>query len=422
MTSAAARIAGLAWALVSCGGPAAGVQPDRSPLEQALHLRDQGRFDDAERDLKTLAEAGDGRALIELAETLMLRGRHGKAAELLKERYKLAPDDPDLVGATARALDGAGLADEAATAYVRRLQLVPRDLAAALRLTEILVGRGDLVQACMVAEAGLRAQPDHAGLHSALSRALLGRGRVPQALEHARLATNYAAEDASVWLQLAQVHLLIGELEAAKVALERCLKLDPQNVDALRDMGVVLLELGDAKGAVVQLKRATHIAPDSAAAWTALGVARHRAGDLVGAMAALEHASRLQPHAAQIHANLAEVALDDGYPRRAVTEARKARDRLGSTAGADLRKRIERLHARAVVVALLADALCRGDKDGAALQQAAEHELHDAGLDAWLPEIPKLGAQCTHQVKLARERCTAPGLPPAPTPAEAPSP
>ncbi len=389
-----------------------------------MHLRDQGRFDDAERDLKTLAEAGDNRAQLELAETLMLRGRHAKAAELLKERYKIAPDDPDLVGAMARALDGAGQADEAATAYARRLQLVARDVTAAVRLTEILVGRGDLVQACMVAEAGLRAQPDHAGLHSALSRALLGRGRVPQALEHAKLATNYAADDASVWLQLAQVHLLIGELESAKTALERCIKLDPQNVDALRDLGIVLLELGDAKAAVAQLKRATQIAPDSAAAWTALGVARHRAGDLVGAMASLENASRLQPHAPQIHANLAEVALDDGYPRRAVTEARKARDRLGSTAGADLRKRIERLHARAVVVALLADALCRGDKDGAGLQQAAEHELHDAGLDAWLPEIPKLGAECGHHVQVARQRCATSGTAPAAAPpaSHAPSP
>jgi len=412
----------IGWLLVGCGGPLAAGQPERTPLEQALHLRDQGRLDDAERDLRTLAEAGDPRALLECAETLMMRGRHAKAVELLKDRYKHAPDDAELVGAMARALDGAGQADDAATAYARRLQLVPRDATSALRLAELLVGRGDLVQACMVAEAGLRAQPDHAGLHSALSRALLGRGRVPQALEHARLATNYAPDDASAWLQLAQVHLLVGELELAKAALERSLKIDGQSADALRDLGIVLLELGDAKGAVVQLRRATQIAPDSAAAWTALGVARHRAGDLVGAMAALEAASRLQPHAPHIHANLAEVALDDGYPRRAVTEARKARDRLGSTAGADLRKRIERLHARAVVVALLADALCRGDKDGAALQQAAEHELHDAGLDAWLTEIPKLGAECTHQVKAARQRCMSPAGTANPAPAPPPPP
>lgn len=390
----------------ACAGPQVAPEAKKTPLEQAVALRDAGKLQEAEDRLAALVQAGDQRAELELAETLMLRGKHAKAVELLKERWKIAGDDPELVGIMARALDGAGKPDEAAPVYAKRLQLAPKDVAAALRLTDLLIGRGDLVGACVVVEAALRQFPGHAGLHAAYSRALLGRGRMPQALEHAKLACQYAPEDASTWLQLAQVQILSGELEAGRGSLDRCLKIDPQNAEALRDQGIVMLELGDSKQAVALLKRATQVAPDSAAAWTALGVARHRQGDLVGAMAALEQAGRLQPHAPQIFANLAEVALDDGFPRRAVTEARKARDRLGSTASAELRQRVERLHAKAVVVALLADALCRGDKDGAALQKAAENELHDGGLDAYLPEIPQIGADATGQVKAAAARCS----------------
>ncbi len=402
--------------LVACSGPHVAPEPERTPLQQAVALRETGRLDEAEKRLQALAVEGDARAELELAETLMLRGKHAQAVALLKERYKINQDDADLAGIVARALDGAGKPDEAAPAYVKRLQLHPRDVPAALRLAELLVGRGDLVGACMVAEAALRMEPNHPGLHTALSRALLGRGRVPQALEHAKQAAQLAPEDASSWLQMAQVQILAGDLEAAKEALQKCLKIDSQHAEALRDLGVLMLELGDTKEAVALLKRATQVVPDSAVAWTALGVARHRQGDLVGAMASLEHACRLNPHAPAIYANLAEVALDDGFPRRAVTEARKARDHLGASATADLRQRIERLHTRAVVVALLADALCRNDKDGAALQQTAERELHDAGLDAYLPEIPKVGDQATVAVRAAHARCRSAAPPSDPRP------
>lgn len=390
---------------VACSGASTQSTTAKTPLEQAIALRDSGKLADAEAQLAVLAEAGDAAAQLELAETLMLSGKHAKAAALLKDRWKINPNDAVLADIMARALDGAGEPDEAAPVYAKRLQLHPNDLAAALRLADLLVGRGDLVGACMIAEEALRQHPGHAGLHTVLSRALVGRGRLPQALEHAKLATNYAPDDPQSWLQLAQVQILTGDLEAGKASLERCVKIDPQNIDALRDLGVVMLEVGDVKQAVALLKRATQVAPDSAAAWTALGVARHRAGDLVGATAALEHAARKQPHAAVIYANLAEVALDDGFPRRAVTESRKARDRLGSTASANFRKRIEKLHVRAVVVSLVADALCRGDKDSEALQKTAEHELHDAGLQAYLGDIVAVGADATVQIRAAQSRC-----------------
>ncbi len=403
----------LGLTLVATAGCSAPQQPTAyrlSELEQARQHRDRGDLQLAEARFAELAAGGDDLAQLEYAETLMLRGKHAQAAALLRPRYDRQLDSAEVAGAMARALDGAGQLDDAATAYVRRLKLRPDDSQAALRLTELLVGRGDAALGCEVALAALKTAPDHPQLHVALAKAYLARGRVPLALQAAERATVLAPKDTQAWLSLAQVHLLAGELEKAQQALEHCLSLDGQHADALRDLGITLLELGDIAKALTTLRKAVQVAPDSAVAWTALGLARQRGQDLVGAMAALEQAQRLQPKAAQIYISLADVALDLGMPRRGQSEARRARERLGSQAPAELRSRVEKLLLRCIVVSVLADALCRSSRDGAAIQQAAEREARDDGLEALVPEIAATGAQATGHVRAAQARC-APAKP-----------
>lgn len=411
--------AGLALAALTCSAPQQEVTYRVTALEQARQERDRGDLQRAEAGFAQLAASGDELAQLEYAETLMLRGKHAQAAAVLRSRYDRQLDSAEVAAAMARALDGAGQLDEAATAYVRRLKLVPGDSQAALRLTELLVGRGDAALACEVALAALKTAPDHPQLHVALARAYLARGRVPLALQAAERAAVLAPKDTQAWLQLAQVHLLAGELEKAQQALEQCLKLDSQHADALRDLGITLLELGDTAKALTVLRQAVQVAPDSPVAWTALGLARQRGKDLVGAMAALEHAQRLQPRAAQIYISLAAVALDLGMPRRGQSEARRARERLGSQAPAELRSRVEKLLLRCIVVSVLADALCRGSRDGAAIQQAVEREVRDDGLESLIGEIAATGGQATAHVRAAQARCApARSLPAAATAAD----
>lgn len=406
--------------LASCSAPPQQATYRLTDLEQARQERERGDLQQAEASFAKLAEKGDELAQLEYAETLILRGKHAQAAALLRPRYDKQADSAEVAGVMARALDGGGQPDEAIAAYVRRLKLVPGDSQAALRLTELLVGRGDAALGCEVAQAGLKTAPDHPQLHVALAKAYLARGRVPLALQAAERATVLAPKDTQTWLQLAQVHLMAGELEKAQQALEQCLKLDSQHADALRDLGIALLELGDAAKALPVLRQAVRVAPDSPVAWTALGLARQRQGDLIGAMAALEQAQRLQPNAAQIYISLADVALDLGMPRRAQSEVRRARERLGSQAQPELRSRVERLLLRCIVVSVLADALCRGTRDGAAIQQAAEQEVRDDGLEALAGEIAASGAAATAHIRAAQARCSpSKGLPADPSPSGA---
>lgn len=395
-------------ASIGCSGAQQGEASKGTPLQQAVALRDSGRLGEAEAQLAALAEAGDARARLEWIETLMLRGKHAEAVEHLKPLYQAAPDDPELAAMVARALDGAGEPDAAIAAYGRLVKMKPGEVHAIQRLAELMVSRGDVVGACALAEDAVQRYPEHMGLHLVLSRALLGRGRLPQALSHAVKATTLGPNDPQSWYQLAQVHILAGDLDKARDALQKSVSLDPQFADGLRDLGIVLLETGDAHKAVGVLRQAVQIAPDSAVAWTALGLARQRDKDAVGALAALEQAQRLQPRAVQVYLSLAEVALENGQPRRAQTEARKARERLGAQASKELRDRVETLLLKAIVVANLADALCRGQRDGAALQAAVAKELHDDGLESRAGDAAAIGADATELVKSAQARCAQP--------------
>ncbi len=403
------------WLLVGCGA-AQVAGPAKTPLEDAIADREAGRLPQAEAKLQELAEQGDERARLEWFETLLLRGKHAQAVERMKPMFEQHREDPRWILLLARAHDGAGNADEAIALYSRLLQMTPSDTALALRLAELMVSRGDVVSAGTVAEAALQREPDHVGLLIAYSRALLGRGRLPQALANAQRATVLAPADPQAWYQLAQVQMLLGELDKARDALQQAVKIDPNFGDALRDLGIVLMELGDTPKAVQVLRQATQVSPDSAVVWTALGMARHRDKDLVGAIAALETALRLRPQAVQAYVSLAEVTLDNGQPRRALTEARKARDRLGSQANAEVRARVEALLLRAIVVANLADALCRGQSDPELVQAEITKELKDEGLERLTKDVTKVAADATQHIRAAQARCAAPAAKPAANP------
>lgn len=392
---------------VACSGPTAETR-HQTPLEAALALRDEGRLPEAENALKPLAIAGNPAATLALAETMMLRGRHKEALALLQPRMHAEPQNAEVAELLARALDGAGLRDEAVTSYARRLTLVPGDTAAAVRMAELLMARRDYVNADAVAAAGLKLHPDHAGLHVQHARALLARGRVPQALEGAHRATQLAPQGSEGWLTLGRVLTVAGELDMADSAYSRCLAIDPQHPEALRESGALLIEKGDGQKALAVLRRAIQVSPESAEAWNTLAAARQHEHDLTGATAALEQAMRLQPTTPQLFLNLAEVTLEDGQPRRALAEAAKARRLLIDNKGdpAVLAAAQETM-IRAIAVHALAESLCHHVKDPKLLQRDVDRDLAANELQASAEEVARLGSLAQSSVHAAVARCSA---------------
>ena len=96
--------------LMQCSAPQ--VTKTLTPMEHALQLRDDGRLAEAEQEFKTLADRGEPRATLELAETQILRGHHADALALLKPRATADVNDAEAVGLLARALDGLGRIDD----------------------------------------------------------------------------------------------------------------------------------------------------------------------------------------------------------------------------------------------------------------------------------------------------------------------
>ena len=103
--------------LMQCSAPQ--VTKTLTPMEHALQLRDDGRLAEAEQEFKTLADRGEPRATLELAETQILRGHHADALALLKPRATADVNDAEAVGLLARALDGLGRIDESIAMFAR---------------------------------------------------------------------------------------------------------------------------------------------------------------------------------------------------------------------------------------------------------------------------------------------------------------
>ncbi len=383
-----------------------------TPLQQGLAYRDRGELAQAEATLQPLADQGDPVALLALAETLMLRGRHGQAAILLKPKMMAEPKNAEIAVLLARAYDGAGQLDEAVSAYAHRLSLQPDDAESAVRLAELLMGRGDFVHAGEIALAALKTHPDIAMLRVMHGRALLGRGRVPLAREEMLKATQLAPTNAETWLRLGEVYAMEGEADKAENAFDRCLTLDPQHAECLRHLANLLIEKGDHIRAIAILKRAIGISPDNATLWNAMGAAKHHAKDFDGAMASLEQAQRLAPKATAIYRNLAEVALDNGQPQRALQEAKRGRDVLGvaQTDAAESRE-FDVLMLRCIVIAALADHLCRQTHDAVALQSDVDRAFAAHGLKATAEEQAAIGTVSANFVKIAAARCAGKGKP-----------
>ena len=392
---------------LACSGPQLAT-PTGTPLQRAIDQRDQGHLAQAQAALTRLLADGDQAAALPLAETLMLRGQHAQAVELLKPRLQAHLQDPELAGALARALDGAGLPQEAIAAYARRLTLLPDDAEAAVRMAELLLSAGDAAHASQVATAGLKLHPDHAMLLLISARTLLARGRVPQALEAAHKATNLQPQSSESWLRLGEILMMAGELEAAQVAFERCLSLDPQHPEALREVGAVLVERGQLAKAVQMLKKSLAVAPESTQAWVTLAVAHQRDHAYGDAESALEEAVRLQPKSAPVHRFFTEVLLEDGLPTRALQQAQAGRNLVATakTTDAPLLQEYADLVSKVLIVQAMSAAVCSHDKDAAGLEARIAHQLQAEHIQQTPSQVAEVAQASAAAIKAATNRCS----------------
>lgn len=400
----------LAMALVACGG----AQPKPAPMTpraQILQAMKLGDLAHAETMARALAKSGEPRHDLLLDEVLLRRGKHAEAARRLEPRYRKHPQNADLAGLYARALDALGRRAKAVVAYARRLRLVPTDPRAALRMGTLLLAQGDALHASQIAAAGSRSHPRHAGLRVLNARALLRRGRLAGAQKAANAALQIKPEQVAGWLVLARIQIGLGERTEAERSVQRGLTYDRQRVDALRLLASLRAARGAPNLAVITLKRALAVQPDNPTLLNAIATQRFRLGQTSLAIAALRKAIEIAPKQLVLRRNLAELLLASSRIQEAAQVARGAAAlaREAEALAKNVRTAVEETLARTICAEVLFTQICKGVRDGqrvgAAVHLAFAHEnIPTANIDALAAEVAPYVKRATAQCRRPRTK------------------
>ena len=142
--------------------------------------------------------------------------------------------------------------------------------------------------------------------------------------------------------------------------------------------------------------------------------AKHKAGNLEGAIAALDTAIGLQPRRPVLFRNLAEVALDAGWPDRAVQAAAQARALVQARVqDAVAMPELDALQLRALIVSVMAQRLCRRDRSSASLEQELLTAAQKSAIKTTPAELTAAANTVDDAVRAAVSRCHTAPTPPA---------
>ena len=193
---------------------AVALDPDRPAMRlvDAQVLRDLGRLDEAERQLRTAVEqttADDDRTRMALAETLVARGRMDEARPLIAGALARSPRDVDAAAAQGRLLAAEGHEAEAVPWLERAVYGAEVD--PWLDLGELYLHRGQPARAEEVARRALGRAPGHPWAMAIAGHALALEGHREEALAVLRKGVELRPLRPGAWLSLARGFDAAGE-------------------------------------------------------------------------------------------------------------------------------------------------------------------------------------------------------------------
>jgi len=281
-------VAHLRRAVQLCGN-----EPEAPRLRLASLLAEDGKWVDAEREIRELLRAKPDFTPARLLEARQLqsRGNFSEAIDLAQRCI----DDPRTGRSAAILLAGlyARQGDTAkANDLTRRLATLAPDEAVA-----------DPYQA---AAAILRSDPR---VLTEQTHPLLAAGRLKEAEPLVQRLLKEHSEYAETWLLAGRLQLLRKDLTAAERSLKRCIERDPQSNQGWFQLGLVQLAQGQFSIAAETFLKATRLKADFGPAYYNRGFALARAGDLGGAVPAFHEAIRLNPERIDSYLMAADIAL-----------------------------------------------------------------------------------------------------------------
>jgi arylsulfatase A-like enzyme/Tfp pilus assembly protein PilF len=291
-------------------------------LQDAIHLRAQGRMREALPLLETLVEESprDIFARSILASSHHLQGDYDKALILHVGSIEIEPNDEVLrlgAGAAYLALRELDRAEEAIQAA---LQIAPESGAAHIQRGLLAWHRGDPEEALGWFERAIELDPGSSGPagHNQIGFLHLRAYRLEAARTSFEQALAIDALNGTARAGLAEVLIAEDRFDEAAQTLTLALRFDPSLPRALAVLASLTSRQGEHDQALDLIDRALELSPTNAEIHNALGLIHRRRGDYTAAEASYRRAIEYEPRLDKPHVNLAQLHLREGRNEEAI--------------------------------------------------------------------------------------------------------
>ncbi|MEF7614199.1 XrtA/PEP-CTERM system TPR-repeat protein PrsT [Aquincola sp. MAHUQ-54] len=392
------------------------------------------------------ATPGDGQALTLLAATLMARGQHARAADLMQEALATR-DAPEFRTALGLSLIGSGQSASAMAELEAALQKDPHQTQAAVSLVGLYLLKGQSGKALALAEGLVQQQPASAGFQNLLGTARQRSGDAAGARKAYEQALRLDQRLQPPQLNLARLDAAEGQFDAAAKRLAALIGREEKNVDAMLEMATLSerrgqpvevrrwlekaaaatdgrdvrpglslvhlhLQAGQPEAALEPLRRLHAKAPQNLAVLLADARVRLLLADPVAARNTLATATRIANYDAPVQVEIANLQMAAGNPEGADYSLQKALSnqpdhlpalalqadlalRRGDIPAADAaaRRIIQKAPRRAVGHSLLADVAMARQQPAAAIEQYRRAHQVEPSTETAIRLFSALGSQ-----------------------------
>lgn len=288
----------------------------RKALQAALAFTQQGRLDKAIAEYQSVLKA-DPNDLSVLNTLGDLYARTGNRTEAINQYMRLGD-----------AYRKDGVAAKATAVYKKVIKLDPHNLQAQTLCADLYAQQGLVGEAkqqlLLIAEQCSRSGDTQEALAVYQKVVTLDPGNVAAATKLSEMLVRQGmGQDAYAQLaRSAEQCLATGQGAEAQKIFRRMLQINPNAFEAHLGLGRLLAKAGSAEG-LQELRAAAGLAPDDAAQWAALGDGFRGARDTKRALEAYTKALRLDSDHWEVRLGLAALAAEQGDVARATEEIRQ---------------------------------------------------------------------------------------------------
>jgi protein O-GlcNAc transferase len=288
--------------------------PSQEELEQLIVLFNDRRYAEGAACAQALTarfpQHGFGWKV--LGSALQKLGQLEQALSAMLQAVALLPADAEAHKGLGGILMVRGRLSEAEASYRRALEFKPDDAEVHSNLGAVLIEQDRFAEAEASCRRALESQPDLAEANNNLGTTLKKQGCLKEAEASYRRALEFKPEDAEIHSNLGAVLIEQDRLAEAEASCRRALELKPDLVEAYNNLGSTFKKQGRLKEAEASYRRALEFKPEDAEIHSNLGAVLIEQDRFVEAEASCRRALELNPNYTEAHSNLGAVLIEQG--------------------------------------------------------------------------------------------------------------